>query len=79
VCVCLYNYKGVEIVSTPDQNATDFTKCLQLVIERLQRNESTVTIATATTTTTTTTTTKNAGAVTNAIGFYFTRQFFEEL
>ena len=34
--------QGVEIVSTPDQNATDFTKCLQLVIERLQRNETKV-------------------------------------
>ena len=29
-------------MSTPDQNATDFTKCLQLVVERLQRNETKV-------------------------------------
>ena len=33
---------GVEIVETPDQNATDFTKCLKLVIERLQRNKAEV-------------------------------------
>lgn len=37
-----YDNMGVEIVSTPDQDATDFTKCLQLVVERLQRSETKV-------------------------------------
>jgi len=41
MCVFL-QCQGVEIVETPDQNATDFTKCLKLVIERLQRNETKV-------------------------------------
>lgn len=31
-------------MSTPDQNATDFTKCLQLVVERLQRSEAKVAV-----------------------------------
>ena len=38
----MVSLQGVEIVSTPDQNATDFTKCLQLVIERLQHSETKV-------------------------------------
>jgi len=43
--MCVFvQLKGVEIVSTPDQNATDFTKCLQLVIERLKRNETKVSV-----------------------------------
>ncbi|XP_023930885.1 thiamin pyrophosphokinase 1-like [Lingula anatina] len=30
-----YKKKGAEIHKTPDQDATDFTKCLQLVLERI--------------------------------------------
>jgi len=32
----LHICQGVEVVPTPDQNLTDFTKCLQLVIDRIQ-------------------------------------------
>lgn len=34
-----YKTKGVEIIETPDQNNTDFTKALQIVISRLQKTE----------------------------------------
>jgi thiamine pyrophosphokinase len=34
-----YKSKGTEIIHTPDQNYTDFTKCLNIVVERLKTNE----------------------------------------
>jgi thiamine pyrophosphokinase len=34
-----YRNKGTKIIETPDQNATDFTKAVQLVFDRNNRNE----------------------------------------
>ncbi|CAL1530772.1 unnamed protein product [Lymnaea stagnalis] len=33
-----YKNKNVDIVATPDQNETDFTKCLRIVTERMDKN-----------------------------------------
>lgn len=31
--------QAVEIVATPDQNETDFTKCLRLVLDKLKNSD----------------------------------------
>ena len=33
---CVYRLQSCEIISTPDQNETDFTKCLRLVVQKLK-------------------------------------------
>ncbi|XP_074653116.1 thiamine pyrophosphokinase 1-like [Tubulanus polymorphus] len=35
----IYREKGVEVVQTPDQNATDFTKCLHIVLDKIDENK----------------------------------------
>lgn len=34
-----YKEKGVEIIETPDQNFTDFTKCIRIILDRIGKNE----------------------------------------
>ncbi len=34
-----YRNKGTKIIETPDQNATDFTKAVQLVFDRINSNQ----------------------------------------
>ncbi|CAD5115788.1 DgyrCDS4730 [Dimorphilus gyrociliatus] len=34
-----YREKGVEIIETYDQNFTDFTKCLKIVLEKIEKKE----------------------------------------
>ena len=36
---CNIVLQGVKVVQTPDQNSTDFTKCLELVVQKISTEQ----------------------------------------